>query len=108
MAKARCLQAISLPWCRIGVTSALCEAIQIAFRSEPRRSIASSKEPDHSRSSTSTAVGGKRTSSQVQRQQLHDPLNVICARSARSHFVVQSPTWLLTQTPYGSFVCEIN
>jgi hypothetical protein len=38
----------------------------------------------------------------MQKQQSRDPLNVICARLACSHFVVRSPTWRRTQTPYSS------
>ena len=82
VAKAPCSRATSLPSCRIGVTSALCAVIPISFRSEPRRSAASSKESNLSHSSRFMAVGGRRTFSQTQKQPLRDPPNVICAGSA--------------------------
>src|SRR6516165_6975435 len=78
-----CSQATSLQSCRIGVTSALCEAIQISFRSERRRSAASSKESNLSHSSRFMAAGGKRTFSRMLKRQLRDLPNGICAGSAR-------------------------
>ena len=83
MAKAPCSPATLLPSCRIDVTSAFCGVIPISFRSEPRRSAASSKGSNLSHSSRFMAAGGRRTFSQMQKQPLRDPPNAICAGSAR-------------------------
>jgi len=88
MAKAPCSRATSLPSCRIGVTSVFCGVIPISFRSESRRSAASSKESSLPHSSRFMAAGGKRTFSQTQKQPLRDPPNAICAGSvARLSFL---------------------
>ena len=81
MAKAPCSPATLLPSCRIDVTSAFCGVIPISFRSEPRRSAASSKESNLSHSSRFMVAGGRRTFLRMQKQPLRDPPNAICAGS---------------------------
>src|SRR5439155_10629058 len=83
MAKAPCSRATSLPWCKTAVTSASCEAIQILFRLDPRQYGASSRESNHSHSNRFMEAGGRRTFSQMQKQQLRNLPNVICERSDR-------------------------
>src|SRR6266496_5773452 len=84
MAKAPCSRATSLPWCKTAVTSASCEAIQILFRLDPRQYGASSRESNHSHSNRFMEAGGRRTFSQMQKQQLRNLPHVICERSDRS------------------------
>ena len=81
IAKAPCSRATSLPSCGIGATSAFCEVIQISYRSEPRRSAASSKVSNLSHSSIFTAAGGRRTCYPTQKRRLSDPRNDISAGS---------------------------
>jgi hypothetical protein len=102
MAKAPCSRATSLPSCRIGVTSALCEVIQISFRSEPRRSAASSKGSNYSHSSGFMAAGGRRTFSRTQKQPLRDPPNGICAGSGPDVVINCRPSAPLADDWFGN------
>ena len=102
MAKAPCSPATLLPSCRIGVTSALCEVIQISFRSEPRRFAGSSKESNLSHSSRFMAAGGRRTFSRTQKQPLRDPPNAICAGSGPDVVINCRPSAPLADDWFGN------
>ena len=81
--KGPCSRATSLPWCRIAFTSALCEAIRILFRLDPPQFTASLMQSNRSRSIKFMAAGGRRTFSQMRKEQLRDLPSVICTRSVR-------------------------